>query len=244
MKTIYWLATAFVAVGAVAQPAKDVFADLGLQIQGALKELTALEAEEKQLAKSDEAQTFASVAEQKQRAQLEREIADLQSAGEGADRMRADAIRRGCPEGGGVVDINVANMCNPLVQTHKLLVEKLTARANALRARRDQLDQLRANITMTVLQNTARRKTITADRSRLTGERDRLQGLAVAEAIKRNKLAAARACTSECCHRVIYDGADPKLCGQGLVCRSFQSGGLFGRGNIICAATPSADPAR
>lgn len=243
MTRFYWLAAAFVAAAAVAQPAKDVFADIGVQIQGSLKGLTALEAEEKKLRTSDDAQTFASTAEQKQRAQLQKDIEALQSVAEGADRMRADIIRSGCPEHGGVADIALANRCNPLVETHKLLVERLTERANKLKAQRDVVDRLRADINATVLQNFEKRKMIAADRARLMGERDRLEVLAVTEAIARNKLAAARACTSECCHRVIYDGADPKLCGTGLVCQSFQRGGLFGTAKV-CVAGPSSTPVR
>lgn len=241
-KHYWWAAAGLVAFAAAAQPARDIFAQIGVEIQGPLKELTALEEEEKKLRTSEQAQIFASEAEKKERARVEREITQLKLEGEQADQMRQRTIDSGCPEHGGEVAIEVANRCNPQVRAHRELVERLAARMYSLKSQRDQVDQLRANISATVLANVQKRKQIDADRTRLTAERDRLQGLAIAELIKRNKLGAARACKSECCHRVIYDGADPKQCGIGLVCESFERAGLFGTRNRICTAGPSLSP--
>jgi hypothetical protein len=42
-----------------------------------------------------------------------------------------------------------------------------------------------------------------------------------------------------CCHKVVFDGADPKTCGVELICQAFEHGGLFGSGVTICRATAS-----
>ena len=41
---------------------------------------------------------------------------------------------------------------------------------------------------------------------------------------------------SACCLSVVYDGADPKRCGVGLICRTFENAGLFGN-RVICHAS-------
>jgi hypothetical protein len=39
-----------------------------------------------------------------------------------------------------------------------------------------------------------------------------------------------------CCHKVVFDGADPKLCGVEAMCEAFERGGMFGSGLVICKA--------
>jgi hypothetical protein len=158
--------------------------------------------------------------------------------------MRQRIIDSGCPPEGGEVPVDLANRCNPQIEAHRAMFEQVMARAKSLKDQMDQVNELRDNISATVLADAQKRKQIEADRERLTAERDRLQGLAIEELLKRTKLGAAKACTSECCHRVIYDGADPKLCGIGLICQSFQNAGLFGSGVTICGMAPSAVPVR
>lgn len=231
-----------VAVAAAAQTGQDVFADIALQIQDPLQKLKALDEDEKKLRTSEQAQIFASESVKAQRAQIQAEAAELQIAANGADRMRQDIVSRGCPEGGGTVPIEVANMCNPLVETHRNTVARITDRYNRLLERQGTVNQLAANISTTVLANVQERKRIDGQRSDLTAQRNGLQSRAISEVISRNKLAAAAACKSACCQRVIYDGADPQLCGTGVVCGSFQSAGLFGSKNRICTPGSSATP--
>jgi hypothetical protein len=57
----------------------------------------------------------------------------------------------------------------------------------------------------------------------------------------KNKVAAEKACNSVasaegqvCCHKVVFDGADPKLCNIEIMCQAFERGGLFGSGVVIC----------
>lgn len=244
MKTRYWLGLLCLGSVAAAQSAGSIFAQIGVEIQGPLKDLDALDKQEKDLKTSEDAQVFASEAEHKQRARIESEITQVQMDADQADQMRQRIIDSGCPPGGGPAPIELANRCNPQIDAHSALVQQITARANSLKTQLDQVNELRDNISATVLANVQKRKQITADRERLTAERDRLQTLAIEELLKRTKLGAARACTSECCHRVIYDGADPKVCGIGLICQSFQNAGLFGSGVTICGAARSSEPVR
>jgi len=244
MKKAYWWALAGLGAIAAAPAAPDIFAQIGAQIETTQTQLKSLDGEQKALETSEQAQIFASEAEKKQRARIESDITKLMLEGEEADRIRQGIIDSGCPPAGGMAPIELADRCNPQVEAHRQLVERLTARMYDLKNQQTQVDQLRASISATVLENVQKRKRIAADRERFAAERERLQAQAVTELIRRNKLGAARACKSECCHRVIYDGADPKLCGVGLVCRSFQGAGLFGSNVSICGAAASATPVR
>jgi uncharacterized coiled-coil DUF342 family protein len=159
-----------------------------------------------------------------------------------ADQIRQRIIDQGCPPEGGMGPIDLVNRCNPQIDAHRAKVEEITARAKDLKAQLDQVNELQANISATVLANAQKRKELNAKREEAMAERDRLQSLAIEEVLKRTKLRAAAACTTECCHRVIYDGFDPKLCGVGLICQSFQNAGLFGSGVTICGTGPSSTP--
>lgn len=239
-KYVVLAAVAVVALAAAAPPTKDVFAGIAAQIQGPLKELTATDADEQKLRTSEQAQIFASDAEKKQRARLKSDAVALQMEADQADRMRQSAIDSGCPAGGGSYPADLVARCNPLIESHATIVKNLKDRAASMERQAQTLNELRDGISATVLANVVKRKAIDANRERLMAQRNRLQALAVAAVISRNKLGAAQACKSACCHSVIYDGADPKLCGSGLVCQSFQSAGLFGSKNPICVATPRA----
>lgn len=242
MKTRYWLALAGLGAVAAAPPASSIFAQIGVEIQGPLNDLDSLDKQDKDLKTSEDAQVFANEAEHKQRARIESEVTQVQMDANEADQMRQRIIDSGCPPEGGEVPIELANRCNPQIDAHRAKVEEIMQRAKSLKEQMDQVNELRDNISATVLANVQKRKQIDADRERLTAERDRLQTLAIEELLKRTKLGAAKACTSECCHRVIYDGADPKLCGIGLICQSFQNAGLFGSGVTICGTGPSSTP--
>ena len=244
MNTRYWIALACLGAIAAAPAGNSIFAQIGVEIQGPLKDLDALDKQNKDLKTSEDAQVFANEAEHKQRARIEAEARQVQMDANQADQMRQRLIDSGCPPEGGEVPEELANRCNPQIQAHRALVEQITNHAKNLKSQMDQVNELRDNISATVLANVQKRKQIDADRERLTAERDRLQSLAIEDLLKRTKLGAAKACTSECCHRVIYDGADPKLCGIGLICQSFQNAGLFGSGVTICGTGPSATPIR
>ena len=233
---------AFVAIAASALAQNDVFADIGVKIQKPLKELTALEADEKKLRASEDAQIFSAAAEKKQRARIASERSALRTEAEGADRIRQKILDDGCPEHAALIAAALADRCNPRIRAHAALMARLTVRADRLYTQLGTADILQAAISATVLQNSQKRKEIVAARMAATAERDRLRLLAVTEAIRRNKLAAMRACgAAACCHGVIYDGKDPKLCGLELLCQSFQKAGIFGDKNLICV--PARSPA-
>lgn len=244
MKTRYWLAIACLGAIAAAPAANSIFAQIGVEIQGPLNDLDALNKQDAELKTSEDAQVFADQAEHKQRARLEDEARQVQMDANEADQMRQRIIDSGCPPEGGEVPVELANRCNPQIDAHRAKFEEVMARAKGIKEQMDQVNELQANISATVLANAQKRKEINAKREEAMAERDRLQALAIEELLKRTKLSAARACTSECCHRVIYDGADPKLCGIGLICQSFQNAGLFGSGVTICGTGPSPVPVR
>ncbi|WP_294123793.1 hypothetical protein [Sphingomonas sp.] len=232
----------FVAVAAVAQTGKGVFADIAIQMQEPLKKLKALDEDDKKLRTSEQAQIFANEAVQKQRADIQSEMNDLQVVANGADRMRQDIVSRGCPENGGVTSKELADMCNPLIETHANMAARIMDRVNKVKERQAMVDQLEANISVTVLANVQERKRIDGERSDLMVQRNALQDKAIGEVLLHNKLAAAAACKSACCHSVIYDGANPGQCGTGVICETFQSAGLFGAKNRICVAGQSSAP--
>lgn len=244
MKTRYWLALACLGAVAAAPAGNSIFAQIGVEIQGPLNDLDALDKQDKELKTSEDAQIFANEAEHKQRDRITSEINQVQMDANEADQMRQSIIASGCPPEGGEVAVELANRCNPQIDAHRAKVEEIMQRANSLKAQMDQVNELQANISATVAANALKRKEIDAKRNEAMAERDRLQSLAIEELLKRTKLGAAKACTSECCHRVIYDGADPKLCGIGLICQSFQNAGLFGSGVTICGRGPSSTPVR
>lgn len=243
MKRRYSLPLVGLLALAAAAPSTGVFADIAVQIKGPLQELTALDEEEKQLRTSEQAQVYASEGEKKDRARIDREYAQWKIEGAQADQMRERILASGCPEHRTMGSVEEANRCNPQYRAHRELYERLEAQIKSLLKQREQVDQLRRNISATVEANALKRKRIDADRARLTAERDRLQALAIAELIKRNKLAAAKACTNQCCRSVIFDGANPKLCGVSLVCQSFENAGLFGSTNRICSVGALSVPA-
>lgn len=244
MKTRYWLALVCLGAVAAAPAANSIFAQIGVQIQGPLNDLDALNKQDSELKTSEDAQVFADQAEHKQRDRIMSGINQVKMDADEADQMRQRIIDSGCPPEGGEVPIDLANRCNPQIDAHRAKVEEIMQRAKDLKAQLDQVDELQANITATVAANALKRKELNAKREEAMAERDRLQGLAIEEVLKRTKLRAAAACTSECCHRVIYDGFDPKLCGIGLICQSFQNAGLFGSNVNICGAGPSSTPVR
>jgi hypothetical protein len=243
MKARYWLALVCLGTIAAAPAANSIFTQIGVEIQGPLKDLDSLDKQDKDLKTSEDAQVFASEAEHKQRARIEDEARQVQMDANDADAMRQRIIDSGCPPEGGEVAVELANRCNPQIDAHRARVEQIMQHATSLKTQMDQVNELRDNIKATLLANVEKRKQLAADRDRATAERDRLQALAIEEVLKRTKLGAAKACTSECCHRVIYDGFDPKLCGVGLICQSFQSAGLFGNATI-CGVGPSSEPVR
>jgi hypothetical protein len=244
MKTRYWLALVCLGGVAAAPVSNSIFAQIGVQIQGPMKDLDSLNQQDTELKRSEDAQVFSSDAEKKQRARIMDEANQVQMDANEADQMRQRIIDSGCPPEGGEVPVELAQRCNPQIDAHRAKVDEIMQRAKSIKEQLDQVNELQANISATVLANAQKRKEIDAKREEAMAERDRLQALAIEELLKRTKLGAAKACTSECCHRVIYDGADPKLCGIGLICQSFQNAGLFGSNVNICGAGPSSTPIR
>jgi len=235
----FLLVAALVATVAAAppKPASGIFATIAAQMKGPLTDLTALDAKDKDLRTSEDAQVFSSEAEKKARANLKTKAADVMMDANRADEMRQQIVNMGCPEGGGEAPTELVQRCNPLIDQHRAFAAGVMTRASAVQEEGQQLDALRASISATVLANVQKRKDIAADRDRLTAETDRLQGLAIAEVIKHSKLAAAKACTTGCCHSVIYDGASPQICGVTLVCQSLERAGLFQTKEPICVAS-------
>src|SRR6476619_7029659 len=99
-------------------PQSDLDA-LGIKLEGALKEISALEESDKKLKESDarqlETKAMLDRAERKIRAE---EVPEIQRRANAADAQRQQAINSGCPEGGGSLPIAEANRCNALVQAH------------------------------------------------------------------------------------------------------------------------------
>jgi DNA repair ATPase RecN len=237
------IALAAFAFAAPAAAQKDPLGDIVAQMQQPLKDLSALQDKEKQLKNSEDAQVLADQAEKKARAELQPKIDEVMMDAQRADQMRQHLLDIGCPENGGEAPQSLVDKCNPLIDEHIAFVAKTKSTAMEIKDEKDKLDQLRDSISITVLANVQKRKDLQSQREDLTGKIEGLEALGITEVIKHSKLAAAKACDSACCHKVVYDGADPKLCGVGIVCQSFEKAGLFHTKEPFCAVALRNEPA-
>lgn len=230
------------ATVAGAKTPNPVFSQIADQVYTVEKDQAAEQANDKKLQQSEQDQTFARAAEEKARTQLEQDAAKWEMDRAEANSFRQHIIDLGCPPAGGVGPIDLVNKCNPLVDQHTAMTVKLGSEAQDLKDRAEKLNTLRDNISATVLANSIERKRINGALANLATRLEDLRGQAIAAAIKLNPTGARRACGTACCHSVVYDGADPKLCGIGLICQSFQDAGLFGSGVVICGTASSTTP--
>lgn len=237
----YFFAAAIFVVTIAAAPAANVFDQIATQLQEPLKALSAQDAAQKTLDRSTQDQIDFNSAAAREQARLDVERPPVQRAATAANDFFKSIIASGCPTDGGEYPASLVDRCQPLINQHDVMSIPVRDQLKSLSERQNSVNQIRANVAATTLANVAKQKEINAERDRQIQLRNALQDRAVGEAIRSNKLAAGRACgTNACCHKVVYDGAAPKLCGVTLVCGKFQGAGLFGEKRMIC--TPSAKP--
>jgi len=206
------------------------------------EKLTALDKSDKALKISNDAQEFSTKAANK----IEKEVKDatgpLQMDANRADQLRSQILSMGCPEHGGKVPLELAQRCNPLIDQHTAMHAAILRKAADLKEKMQTVKTLRENITKTTLKNVEQQKRNDAERAKLQAQKLEIQTRAVMAGVK-NVAAAEKACNSMsspegqvCCHRAVFDGADPKLCGIELMCQTFEHAGMFGTGVVICHA--------
>ena len=207
---------------------------------GVFKQLTALDVSDKAIKRSNDAQVFSTKAANKADKEAKDAVAPLQMDAKRADQMRGQLLAMGCPENGGAVPIALAQRCNPLIAQHRALHDAVFRRAAALKKKMQMVATLRANISATTLKNAEQQRRNNDARARLTAQLLELKTRAVMAGLK-NKVAAEKACNAMgsaegqvCCHKVVFDGADPKTCGVELMCQAFERGGVFGGRLAVC----------
>lgn len=244
-KILIVLVAICMAVPAYAQSVDATLDSIIKDSKGNFEQLTALDKSDKALKASNEAQMYSTKVANK----LEKDVKDaagpLQMDANRADQMRNQLLAMGCPENGGVVPLALAQRCNPLIAQHKVLRDGVLRRANEFKSKMQTVRTLREGITKTTIKNVELQKRHYDARARLLVQKIEIQTRAVMAGL-RNKAAAEKACNSMpsaegqvCCHKVVFDGADPKLCGIGLMCLAFERGGAFGTNVVICRATAS-----
>lgn len=238
MRRYFFAVTVIVATIAAAPPV-NIFDQIAAQLQAPLKSLTAQDVAQKRLDQSNQDQIDFNAVAAREQAKLNAETPSVQRAAKAADDFYRSMIASGCPTGGGQYPASLVDRCQPLINQHDAMAIPVKAQLEALSARQNTVNQIRANVAATTIANVTKQKEINAERNRQIQLRNALQDKAVGEAIRSNKLAAANACgPNACCHKVVYDNANPGLCGVSLVCEKFQSAGLFGEKRMICK--PSA----
>jgi hypothetical protein len=213
--------------------------------KGTFAKLTALDKSDKAIKQSNDAQVFSTQAANKAEREVKAATGPLQMDANRADQMRSRLLAMGCPEKGGAVALSLAQRCNPLIAQHRALHDAVLRRANELKNKMDTVRTLRQNISKTTLQNVQRQKRNNQERAQLMAHKLELQTRAVIAGLK-NKAAAEKACNSMssaeaqvCCHKVVFDGADPKVCGIEAMCQAFERGGVFGGPLVICRPVAS-----
>lgn len=233
----------FTLLSAMGQAGDTLLDDIARQMGGTLKELAALDESDKKVALSNQAQIASTDMANREEAKINAEIGPLQMDANAADQLRQQIISMGCPENGGTVDIDLANACNPLIVRHRTMHNSVMSRFELLKSRQSTVAQIRAGVTQTTLANASTTKANNARRAELDALKADLQTQALAEVIRTKRAQAVKACgTDSCCLRVVYDGANPRLCGIGLICRRMEGTGIFGSGRRICE--PAAAPPR
>ena len=232
----------FAAVPAYAQSVDAELDGIIKDAKGNFEKLTALDKSDKALKASNDAQSFSTQAANKAEKEVKDATAPLQMDANRADQLRNQLLAMGCPENGGSVPVALAQRCNPLIEQHRALHDAVLARAGELKNKMQMVRTLRENITKTTLKNAERQKQNNDERAKLAAQKLEIQTRAVIAGLK-NKVAAEKACgsmpTAEgqvCCHKVVFDAADPKLCGIELMCQTFEHGDVFGAHPVICHA--------
>ena len=210
--------------------------------KGNFEKLTAIDKSDKALKVSNDAQTFSTQAANKAEKEVKDATAPLQMDANRADQLRNQLLAMGCPENGGSVAVELAQRCNPLIAQHRALHDAVLRRAGELKNKMQTVRTLREGITKTTLKNAEQQKKNNDERSKLVAQKLEIKTRAVIAGLK-NKVAAEKACSSMstpegqvCCHKVVFDGADPKLCSIELMCQAFEQVGAFGGRLVICQA--------
>jgi hypothetical protein len=230
------------AGSALAQSVDATIDDIIKDAKGNFEKLTALDKSDKALKVSNDAQVFSTQAANKAEKEVKEATAPLQMDANRADQMRNQLLAMGCPENGGSVPIALAQRCNPLIEQHRVLHDGVLRRAGELKSKMQTVKTLRENITKTTLKNAEQQKKNNDERAKLMAQKLEIQTRAVIAGLK-NKAAAENACASmptaegqACCHKVVFDGADAKLCGIELMCQTFEHGDVFGAHRVVCQA--------
>jgi hypothetical protein len=228
------------AVPAYAQSVDATLDGIIKDSKGNFEKLTAIDKSDKALIVSNDAQSFSTKAANKAEKEVKDATAPLQMDANRADQMRNQLLAMGCPENGGVVPLALAQRCNPLIAQHTALRDAVLRKANELKNKMQTVRTLRENIAKTTLKNVERKKRNDEERAKLLAQKLEIKTRAVIAGLK-NKVAAEKACNSMsnaegqvCCHKTVFDGADPKLCGIELMCQTFERGGVFGGRLVIC----------
>jgi hypothetical protein len=234
------LITLCTAVPAYAQSVDAELDGIIKDAKGNFEKLTALDKSDKALKVSNDAQVFSTQAANKAEKEVKDAAAPLQMDANRADQMRNRLLGMGCPENGGSVPVELAQRCNPLIDQHRALHDAVLRRAAELKAKMQTVRTLREGITKTTLKNAEQKKKNDDDRAKLVAQQLEIKTRAVMAGLK-NKVAAEKACNAMstpegqvCCHKVVFDGADPKTCGIELMCQVFEQSGAFSGHVVIC----------
>ena len=210
--------------------------------KGNFEKLTAIDKSDKALKASNDAQIFSTQAANKAEKEVKDATPALQMDANRADQLRNQLLSMGCPESGGVVSVELAQRCNPLIAQHRALHDAVLLRAKELQNKMQTVRTLRENIAKTTLKNAERQKKNNEERAKLMAQKLEIKTRAVIAGLKSN-VAREKACNSMptaegqvCCHNAVFDGANPNLCGIELMCQAFERGGVFGGRLVICQA--------
>jgi len=209
------------------------------------EQLKGLDKSDKAIKMSNDAQIFSTQAANKAEKEVKDATGPLQMDANRADQMRSQLLAMGCPEGGGVVSIELAQRCNPLIAQHKEFSARVLRKAGELKTKMKMVNTLRANVAKTTLQNVEKQKKNDEARAKLMSQKLEIRMRAVMAGL-RDKVAAEKACKSiptdegqVCCHKAVFDGLDLKSCGLDIMCKVFEGSGMFGTNSVVCQVTAS-----
>lgn len=230
-----------------AQTSASSLDDIAAQLGNTMSELSALDTADKKIAQSNAAQIESSKMLARERDRFKTDLQALQSEATALDQLRAQIVASGCPDSPVpvVVDLALAQRCNPMIERHTRGHNAAMAKLTELQTRKATLDQLETDISNTTLDNARKTKDNNARRADLLAQKAQLQEAAILNVVKSKRALALRACGADrCCQSVVYDGASPRTCGIGLICSRFSAAGMFGTGRRICDVAPSSQPLR
>lgn len=230
-----------------AQTAASSLDDISAQLGNTMSELSALDVADKKIAQSNTAQIESTKMLARERDRFNTDFQELQAEANALDQLRAQIVASGCPDSPVpvVVDLALAQRCNPMIERHSRGHKAAMAKLKELQTRKATLDQLEIDISNTTLANARKTKDNNARRAELLAQKSQLQEAAIINVAKNKRALALKACGADrCCQSVVYDGANPRLCGIGLICSRFSAAQLFGSGRRICDVAPSSQPLR